>query len=93
MVIDGRRVCDRCNSAESLEPLHGRDYCPTCKADWTGYEEGRRDQALDAFGNAIDLLLEEGLTHFEVRKAVQLRLTAHVDEEQEEALCDAMREA
>jgi hypothetical protein len=93
MLVDGNQVCDRCHSSEQPEPVHGWDYCPTCKANWLSYEEGRRDQALDALGRAIDVLLEEDFTHFEVRKAVQLRLQSHVRQEQEEALCDAFREA
>jgi hypothetical protein len=88
MLVDGTEVCDRCESTEQLEPVDRWHYCPTCKADWTGYKEGRRDQSLTQLGHAIDVLLEEDFTDYEIRKAVQCRLQG----DREEPLDDAFRE-
>src|SRR5690348_13859926 len=72
--------CDRCGADDKqLEPVvaNGRmtwHYCPTCKADYLGYEEGRRHVALEAFERATNAALEEGFTHYQLRKALELRL-------------------
>jgi hypothetical protein len=95
MLIDGNLVCDKCGSSEQPEPVHDGfwDYCFRCKTNYDGYREGRRDRALDALGHAVDGLLEEEMTHVEIRKAVQVRLQAYGKEEQEQLLGDAFREA
>jgi hypothetical protein len=94
MLVDRDRTCDRCESNGPLSQVDppGWNYCATCKADWTGYKEGRRDQALTQLGHAIDMLLEENFTHYEIRKAVQLRLVQNFAQGDREPLDDAFRE-